>query len=222
MRRVVKVAGTHDWNPTELSHDRWWQSDSRFTEKLAKCGFDHVGWDVSGQEIPQWSCALSGTFFAGRDLRTWWRGGFSLAAQLLKLPTDERNVIAHSHGGNVAVLALMILASHNEQVSCLITVCAPVRRDMTVHYKAVTCPWRHIYSKQVWGNRMQWMGSRVRMAWKMPGDVVDNYEADGICHSDLVRDPDRCEHVFDDGIVSFLEQQGPHGPDGDSRDWGLM
>jgi hypothetical protein len=202
---VVKVAGTHDWNPQETTHERWWQRNSRFTQKLKAHGYEHVGWDVAGQEIPQWSCALSGTFFAGRDLRTWWRGAFSLASQLIELPLVDRNIIAHSHGGNVAVLAVVIMNAKGEPVSRLITVCAPVRRDMVEFYKLIKCPWRHIYSREMWRNRMQWMGSRVRLTWEMPGKV-ENFELGGIGHSDLLREPDRFPDEIEEGIVGFLPQ----------------
>lgn len=190
----VPVAGTHDWAPGTAA-TRWWQAASPFTQMMRRLGLDRAG-----QEWPFWSTALAGTVFAGRTRRVWWHGAYVLATFLKTLPLEDRNLIALSHGGQVAAIA----ASRLVPVRTLVTVCTPVRRDLDDVYRVVQARWLHLYCVG-WSNRLQFLGQRVRLRWQMPAPAV-NKRLKQIGHSDLLRDPDEFEDVYREVIAPFLSQ----------------
>ena len=73
-------------------------------------------------------------------------------------------LVAHSHGGQVAALAL---AEGLPQVKRLVTIGTPVREDMREVYKAARgglVSWHHFYSNSDW---MQLFGSLFDGSWKL-------------------------------------------------------
>ena len=177
--KYIAGAGTRDWTspPWPPQADwRWCQLRSRFTQKMAVHGLElHAPWSVFGMDVPPWSCELSGTFFAGKDLRAWWRGAASLVAALLELPPEDRNMLLHSHCGNAGILAAFLIEANGETVRSLTTVCTPRRRELDQYSTALKCRRRQITTKEIIGNHMQWMGGRFS-SWSMP-DGWDNYVA---------------------------------------------
>src|SRR5690348_2667600 len=115
--RVILVPGT--W------HGEWSDPDSPFWTFLEAQRFRPLkfrGWsgDVDGLPHvidPQKSEKLS----------DWIAGGWALFYLLRNLPYERRNVVAHSHGGQVALFAAGLA---RVQIHRLITVCTPVRKDM--------------------------------------------------------------------------------------------
>ena len=195
------VAGTEDWSDPDGGLSRWWQSGSAFTALMLTHGWHRRGWSWHGIELPAWSTQLAGTFFSGRDDRTWKRGAYGLAEEMEQVPVSERNLIAHSHGGNLAVKTANLLAPYGG-LHRLVTVCTPRRRSMADEYTSVHCPWLHLYSSNVWTNRMQWMGARWGK-WTMPSPAR-NVRVKGIGHSKLLRQPTRFASEISDLVVGFL------------------
>ena len=215
MRKIVLIPGTRDWAPPEDGKNvRWWQSNSPFTLLWQRSGFQRHGWTWHGLDLPQWATGLAGTAWADKDHRTWWRGAYGQAEALERLPLEDRNVICHSHGGNLGVLLAGMVPLHR-----LITVCTPVRRDMRDAYDAVTCPWMHVYDANLWTNRMQLFGARLSFEMKMPG--AKNLKLKGIGHSELVRNPLRFEAIHTQELMPFVALERArhrgHGDD-DHRD----
>ena len=87
----VPVAGT--WGgQNELD---WWRAGSSFDRYVSSRGFTR-----EAAAFRFWSTALSGTFFCGNGHLAWQFGAHRLREFLQGLTSfDQRNVIAHSHGG---------------------------------------------------------------------------------------------------------------------------
>lgn len=219
---ITLVAGTEDWEwPDTGENMRWWQSQSEYTALMRGFGCQRHGWRRHGCDLPPWSTALAGTFFSGRDFRSWWRGALGLAEDLETLPVRDRNLICHSHAGNLGVMVASDLQRSAGGLNSLVTICTPRRRDKTMQalYEAVECPWLHIYCKHVWSNRMQWMGARGA-SWMMPAPA-QNAKVKGIGHSELLRQPRRFEHIHREIIIPFLRPRARRRSvpqaDGDAR-----
>ena len=204
MLTYVPVAGTHDWNPDEAG-GRWWERDSAFATFMSRHDVERRG----RAAFPFWSTALSGALFVGPARRAWWHGAYVLADYLEGLPFDERNVIALSHGGQVAAIAAGLVTG----VHRLVTVGTPVRKDLARAYRRIRCPWMHLYSTG-WENRWQVFGELfdrgVRRRWDMPAPAL-NRRVEGIGHGDLLRDPERFEDVYTGIILPFLRGPEPRG-----------
>jgi hypothetical protein len=205
MKPIILVNGTGDYEPKEYSTTRWWKSGSRFTSILRSAGYGSVVRTKAGIEVPPWSGKLDGTVWSGKEKRSWYHAGESrLASDLLKLDPNDRWMICWSHGLQPAVIAAYTLQRMGEPITGFISVCSPLRRDLMPYYEAVIdagIPWRHVYCKHVWGNRMQWMGSRGGK-WEMPG--ADNVRLHDIGHGAILTDPDNHREQLQAGIISFL------------------
>lgn len=139
----------------------------------------------------------------------WIAGGFALAYFLRGIPYSGRNVIAHSHGGQVIAYCALRTGT---PIRNLVTVCTPVRSDMTPAYHAlqeVVGHWRHV-SAAGW-DFFQRAGELAdgHFGWqrKMPkAPNVDNVLIKGIGHSRLLNDPEFFAHWEDDGLLDTLRQ----------------
>jgi hypothetical protein len=207
VKRLILVNGTGDYQPQEYATDRWWKSGSAFTALLQDAGYTPVIRTKAGIEVPPWSGKLDGTFWSGKAERSWYHAGESrLASDLLKLPQTQRWMIVWSHGLQPAVLAAGTLARMDppERIAGLISICSPLRRGLAAEYAAVVAavPWRHIYTTNIFSNRMQWMGARMAK-WEMPG--ADNKRMKGIGHGELLLDPETHRDLVQTGILDFLD-----------------
>jgi hypothetical protein len=213
MSLVVKVPSSYEWSPPEFNGTRWWQSDSEFSQLLASHGYRPCPWLLGGQEIPLWSCGKP-------SMSAFWHGAFTLAETLYELDYDDRLVIAHGDGGQVAVLAVVILGIEAVPIKRLLTVNTPVRRDMSMYYDRVTCRWRHLYTRTLW-NSLTWSkawGSFGRFSPQMPGRSW-NRELSKFDYSVVLTDPKKCLDTFREEVLLFLPKASMScpGPDGDPR-----
>lgn len=204
---ITLVPGTRDWSPSnDIANSRWWQSQSPFTQMWHHQGFTRHGFEWAGSEIPQWGTVLSGTFWSDRTHRTWWRGAFGQASDLAQLPLQDRNLICHSHGGNLGVLVEHLLRTRGfGGLNSLTTICTPNRRDMASYYHGVACPWLAVYNTNIVTNRMQWMGARGNR-WKMPEATNVNLKCIG--HSRLIREPYQFAEHHHDILMPFIKKAG--------------
>jgi pimeloyl-ACP methyl ester carboxylesterase len=113
--RLVLVEGT--WGGA------WARPGTPFREFLHNHGVDVLA------RTQFWSGDVSGvpSLWASQKHSDWKAGAIALALYLDRLPYECRNVIAHSHGGNVALYAA---AREGIALRRLITVCTPERGDM--------------------------------------------------------------------------------------------
>lgn len=158
MTDYIPVAGTHGLKRA----GEWVNAHSLFDQYLTSRGFTR-----RCAEFGFWSTALTGTFFSPDHL-AWQFGGQQLRAFLQTVPYESRNIIAHSHGGQVAAYAASLLPAI--QIRSLITVDAPVRRDMDPVWEEArkhVVFHIHLYGHGV-GNAVRWLGQRGRFRRQMP------------------------------------------------------
>lgn len=142
--RLVTIQGTHGLE------DAWWKPGSDWG-KLAEKHHVHF---LSHDDPFKWSTALEG--IVGKN-RAWESGGDHLKRYLeFKGYNQPVNIVAHSHGGNVAAYAL----AEGLKCSTLITVATPVRRDMRDVWKRARRNiylWVHVHAECL--DYMQLLGS---------------------------------------------------------------
>lgn len=174
--KYIPIAGTG-----AREHSRsWHQADSDTAVFLDQRGFDRLG-----DDLPFWSSALSGTRFCGNNHSVWQYGGAVLRRWLLGVPLDDRNLIAHSHGGQIVAYAL----AGGVQVRSVVTVASPIRRDMDEVWESCGLTGEshlHLYGVG-WGDRWRWFGQRGRFKRAMAG--ATNFKIEG-GHSGMLTRPD--------------------------------
>ena len=171
---AVLVGGT--WADSDDAP--WWRPSSPFARMLAE----------SGHKFPpepfRWTTKLDGILGENSE---WARWGMALTWFCHKHSGGQRvNLIAHSHGGQVAAYALSV----GLRVNALITVATPVRRDMLQAWETGTKNlrrWSHIHSDGA--DWWQWLGARLS-GWliaprEMPAPAENIYEP-GRGHSELL------------------------------------
>jgi pimeloyl-ACP methyl ester carboxylesterase len=174
---------------TWAKNDRWaWSTSSDFAQMMnrAKC-FPLC--DEAGTVLGAWSSRLAGLWWQG--IEEWQQEADRLAPLVERMPYRHRNLIAHSHGGQVALL----IAARGVELRTLTTVGTPVRSDIPLERaKHFTGLWQHIYDE-----RIDWMATARRLGGLGDGKIslerrfriegVRNYPVEGIGHSKVLRDP---------------------------------
>jgi hypothetical protein len=127
-RGVICVHGTWGADFDGGEPNQWWESGSPFCVYLGAHGVN-----AACEEPFIWSGNVDGVsklwpwnWFRSPEFRTWKASGRALGYYMRGLPYEGRNVLAHSHGGQVALCA----AAHGVTMRRLITIGTPVRKDM--------------------------------------------------------------------------------------------
>lgn len=154
---VILVAGTHGLHGLALLEEPsdpevlpWWHPQSTFGLEAAGHGVTLID---AAEPFLGWSSSLDGLM---GDNVTWYAGGQALRyfAHAKHPPVDGQwrpvSVVAHSHGGQVALYA----CAQGLIVDVLITVGTPVRADMEAvaeRARPNITRWVHLYSDvDVW------------------------------------------------------------------------
>jgi pimeloyl-ACP methyl ester carboxylesterase len=200
---VVAVGGT--WALT----GGWWQPSSAFFEAMGPqgvmpaliCG-EPFEWETGlGDSLKFWlsdAARTRGWLYAGKALR-WYHDA---------LPLEQRIVIAHSHGGQVAFECATMLPIHR-----LITVGTPVRKDMsqTVALALENIgSWMHVCD--IKSDKSAWWGAfadgqvGITREFKFAHPhFLGNTKIPGIGHSGLLNDADQFHWWLDAGLIDFLK-----------------
>jgi hypothetical protein len=192
---VVLIAGT--WGGSE----DWTNPQSLFSQFLRSKGFDPLQFvwsgDVNGVPDPLENGKFS----------DWKAGGWSLSYFLRSLPYDQRNLIDHSHGGQLppfcAVETRTLLRNN-------ISVCTPVRKDLRDTYiesRKFMNRWRHVYAKgwDFWQRAGEFLDGQVGWTRQMPpGSADDNVAIPGIDHHLLLTDPKNFPLWIENGLLDVL------------------
>lgn len=194
----LPLAGTNGWRDGWCTRD-----DHPFALMMASEGFRAVR-RKNGTPW-RWSTLLDGVF---GDDQVHIDASEHLADFLdAYVPYEDRNLIAHSHGGNVAIRTALDLP-----IRSLTTVGTPVRPDLD--YQAACNNigfWQHLYDRR-W-DLMGWLGKikifdgqlqlvdaqrSFHVKPREPGSRnrgMINVGLDGVSHSNLLRD-DRFHHYW--------------------------
>ncbi len=201
--KVILVPGTLAAQKDRDTPD-WWQEGSPLIDFLHEATFS-----VTGMGRPWWSTDIDGIRGPNAD---WMAGGMALYTYLVpplcpdrRMPPEETRVIAHSHGGQVALYA----AAYGLKIRSLITIASPIRKDMQKIIAAARPNighWLHIHSdKSDW---MQMLGGlfdrRIGVYRRMPRADV-NLLLPNVGHSKVLHEN---IHYTWDIIAKSLQQGG--------------
>lgn len=189
MTKYITVPGT--WGFDGEDTDEWWHPDSPFVAMMSSNDCTQVL--IDGEPFV-WSTDVNGSnflrWFGVKDkYRDWLSAAKALKVYLHSLPFADRNVIAHSHGGQVVLLA----AADGTTIRNLITIGTPVRADLDKRYLQGSMNiryWTHVHSTEF--DMWQTLGSVFDGHW---GPVREMKYADeniilkDIGHADLLRNP---------------------------------
>ena len=170
MSKVVLVAGT--WG---LSQNFWWRPGSEFWQYLK-----HKGCEMAAPDDPyQWSTGLDGLI---GENGVWITASAALRWFCAAKGLERPNIVAHSHGGQVALLASKMMP-----IGTLITVATPVREDVLSHSRPRHIDrWIHLHTDS--GDHMQIAGElgdgKLEPKRDMPG--AENIYVPGNTHSGLL------------------------------------
>lgn len=180
MTTVVLIEGT--WGGT------WAQDRAPFRQLLAREGFE-----VSLPPF-EWSGDVSGipSLTSNGKHSDWRAGGASLWYYLKSIPFEQRNLIAHSYGGNVVAYCA---GAHQMPIRRLITVGTPPRSDMdplwvlakrSIGYWLHVCDTRSAFIEriaQAFDGNWDW---KAKVGQRL-ADQTAKYP--GIGHSGILSDP---------------------------------
>lgn len=197
MTRYVPIAGTHAWR------DGWCVDDTHpFTRMMQAHNFSPVR-ARDGRPF-RWSTAVDGLF---GDDREWQAGAEALYYFLDPIPYADRNLIAHSHGGQVAILC----AAGGCPIRTLTTVGTPPRSDMPIAAALARIAfWQHVYDRHCdwWG----WLGQLGEgtgdLGRRFPYSRVVNYGLPDVAHSKILRDEKSFHFWADLGLLANIESAG--------------
>ena len=170
---TILVPGT--WGDSQA----WWREGSPFWIAAR-----HVGIPLQNSlDAYNWTTEVDGILGKNRD---WETAGDALRWYSLAKGHTTVNVVAHSHGGQVALHG----AAESLRIDTLITVATPVRRDMEEIAKKARRNiklWMHLQSDS--SDLMQWLGElmdgRIGIYRQMP--LADkNIMEPGVGHSGLL------------------------------------
>jgi pimeloyl-ACP methyl ester carboxylesterase len=188
-RIIIPICGTHglgdEWTKPqsplmrEFTGRSWRVPDTPFRWLAMIGGFRPFGLDIPGNPHDD----------EGRAI--WYSAAQSFVWYLSHIRESECDVIAHSHGGQVAILARAVF---HAPIRRLITVSTPPRKDMAI-YRGLAADsldrWTHVHgdwSRDIWA-RLGRLGCGWR-PWQafdqlvMPESGVVNIHAKGCGHSD--------------------------------------
>lgn len=206
MTPFLAVPGTWSWDG-EPGPDEWQHPESDFHAWMREQGLSPL--------LPYpfvWSSCLDGIL--GRDL-AWEAAAYQLTRLLDPLPLSWRNIVAHSHGGTVAVYAARDVA-----INRLVTVGMPVRKGTEQRGREALRAgqigaWWHLHAEGgFWADVTAVLGGlfdgrlSARRWVKIPG--VQNVAARGIGHSRVLREREHWSRVFVEGnVCAFLRGEIP-------------
>jgi hypothetical protein len=175
--KYIPIAGTHGWG-----RDTWMKADSDFGRMMTAEGFELLR---CGDRPFRWSTALDGLF---GDDREWEAASDALYFFLRFVPIEDRNIIAHSHGGQLPLL----VAASGFPIRSLTTIGTPVRDDIPVAAAEGFIGFhQHIYDTK--RDLMGWLGQvgdyQLRTERTFPDRRVKNIGVADIRHSKVLRDP---------------------------------
>ena len=180
----IPIPGTDAWDEDENNY-QWYERGSAWTnnmsaQKLVLHAVGHLPWSTSLDGIPT------------RRGHVIWKGAAKhLICHCERVPFEQRNFVAHSHGGQVVFHAL----AYGLRIRNLITVGTPVRADMEQYILAGLGNvdyWHHICDSST--DRVSFLGAlfdgKFRLRGKWTFDLANSFDdIKGVGHSKILNDP---------------------------------
>lgn len=169
----IAIPGTGAWNSN-------WYKDGPWTKNMLKGGFVQFKRRTGNGKLRifEWDTDLAGAgwrslFFMKPSYRDWIASGGSLCDHVEGfLPPLETNIVAHSHGLEVALVA----AALGLKINCLVSVMSPPRLDVTMLLDGVDINvlqaarpninwWMHLYSDPTdkWARRGMFGNGKIEI-----------------------------------------------------------
>lgn len=184
---VILVAGTHGLDieameravaDARLEALPWWHPQSPFGRAAVAAGLVLV----DDKEPFLWCTEVEGVF---GDNAVWYAGGAALRYFAQAKHPAPVSILAHSHGGQVALYA----AAQGLAVQTLVTIGTPVRGDMeatATRARRNIRRWLHLYSDaDGWQALGEFGDGRLGIYRSMPLATVNILEP-GVGHTDLL------------------------------------
>ena len=194
----LPIAGTwsRDDNPNDLL---WWEPKSPFNLFAETNKYKQI---LVDDDPFIWSANVDGIDFHHHNW-DWMTAGSNLAHYLKAVPLEDRNLLAHSHGGQVALYA----ASHLP-INSLLTISTPVRQDMQNTITAARPNikrWVHVHSDytdtwQAYGELFDGHFGIVRNMSRADKNIM----IPGVGHSDILYQPTAFHHWNDHSLFGYL------------------
>lgn len=226
MSRFLPIQGTWGWG--RGSKARWWQSGTPFVEFFAASGLALIDPD----DPFVWNTNVDGaspTWLPFSDKhRDWICGGINLRQRLKPspygpdaasyIPYEDRNLVAHSHGLQVALYAAAGITASGActkplRIRRLVSVMGPVRDDMT-EIAEIARPqigeWLHLCSDH--SDLVQVLGGVLdgRFGIVREHPLADrNEKIAGVGHTGLLEDPDYFHYWRELGALDWLNGLRP-------------
>lgn len=205
MKRPVYYVPVHGTWAIDEKQEAWWRVSGEFAKFAKRFGVTQI------PHLPPfiWSSDLNGFGYSLLSPKTkltdWNAGGWALYYYLMHVAPHDRNLIVHSHG----LQPLLFCCSFGMRVNNVISVCSPIRNDMTF-VADIARPnianWLHIYDSS---DRTQWMGQIGDGKWfgarKSPHADM-NHHLKGINHSDVLKVGGKMDMWNTQGWFDFLRQ----------------
>ena len=201
---ITAVQGTWGWS------QQWWQLGSEWWRFMGQ--HDAQPNTVNGR-LFRWSTGLGSSLqFWRRDRHVveWEAAGDALSYYLDGVPLEERIVVAHSHGGQVAFFAASNLPIHR-----LITIGTPVREDMRDVVQSALPnlgSWMHVCD--IASDYTAWWGAfgdghvgNAREFTVEHPHFAGNVQIANIGHSGLLNDPSTFTYWTEAGLLQFLRSE---------------
>lgn len=216
---VLPIAGTEGWG------DLWWQDGSPWLQALANAhclplrkqthrGLRPFLWSTDLDGVNGWAALqnmirqLLNRRHVAVVHRDWQAGGEACSWFLADFAYRKRNLIGHSHGGNVAIYCAL-----DRSIRSLVTVGTPIRGDMQeVYEEARPNIGYHMHicddTFDLWGTLGQLFDGDVRIDrtfpadWKAQPDLTLTLR--GIGHGKILRDAKEITRWQTDGWLDLL------------------
>lgn len=196
----IPIAGTWGYDSASWAYD----DESPWASMMRTAGFTPIR-ATDGRPF-RWTTQLDGLKFWGKRY-DWEAGADALAYFLEPVPYEHRNLIAHSHGGQVA----LFLAASKVPIRTLTTIGTPRRYDVPAESaKPFIRFWQHIYDQQ--RDWTAWWGQVGDKHWSndrrflIPGVV--NHGLPDISHSKVLNDPTCFRFWWEDGWQDAIKTAG--------------
>ena len=180
--KTILVGGTHANNAARP----WRAPESKFAQEARNNEVDvSIGGTIGGGFI--WSTQLEiWRFKKDMGTDTWVAAAHSLLSYIDAYCDGCANIIAHSHGGNVAAIAASFAWG---KINHLVTVGTPVRKSLDETYSlaflGLRGNWSHIYSTSDWWQMFGTFGTFNPWKKRTISYANSNILAEGKNHTEL-------------------------------------